>query len=98
VLYDTHRYYYTEFVPTHALLLTEFQVYPNPASSAVTIKGVGLSQAMIFDQHGRLVCTKSLLGQDQQTLQLGNLPSGNYFLQVLDCDGNLGAKPIQIRR
>jgi len=96
--WNLSRYYYSEFVDAQTPLLAEFQVYPNPTSSAVTIKGEGLSQAIVFDQQGRPVRSQRLHGQWDETLHLGNLPAGNYLLQVLGNDGKMGAKPLQIRR
>jgi len=96
-LYYYVRNHYSEFVATHGPSLAAFEVFPNPASSAVTIKGEGLNRAMIFDQKGRLVHAQNLQGQPEATLQLGNLSAGNYFLQVLGSDGKVGAKPLQIR-
>lgn len=91
------RLYYAEFVATQAPEFTVFDVFPNPASTSITIKSEGFDHAMIFDQQGGLVRTQRLQGQSEETLLLGNLPAGNYILQVVGKDGNSGAKPIQIR-
>ncbi|MBP6811372.1 MAG: T9SS type A sorting domain-containing protein [Saprospiraceae bacterium] len=90
--------YYAVLLSTHTLAVADFKIFPNPANSAVTIQGEGLTQAMVFDQQGRPVRSQSLQGQGEETLQLGNLPAGNYILQVLGNDGKMGAKPLQIRR
>jgi len=89
--------YYADFVSTHTAVLADFEIFPNPASSAVTIKGEGLSQVMVFDQQGRPIRRQNLHGQEEETLQLGHLPAGNYILQVLGNDGKMVAKPLQIR-
>lgn len=91
------RLYYAEFVSTHAPEFAAFDVFPNPASTFVTLKGEGFDHAMIFDQQGGLVRTQRLQGQSEETLLLGNLPAGNYILQVVGKDGHTGARPIQIR-
>ncbi|MFN0175834.1 MAG: T9SS type A sorting domain-containing protein [Saprospiraceae bacterium] len=90
--------YYAVLLSTHTLAVADFKIFPNPANSAVTIKGEGLSQAMVFDQQGRPVRSQNLHGQGEESLQLGNLPTGNYILQVLGNDGKMGAKPLQIKR
>ena len=92
------RLNYLEVVASQNPVLANFEIFPNPASTSVTLSGTGLSRAMLFDQQGRLVCVQNLQGQDQETLQVGNLPTGNYSLQVLGLDGSMGAKPLQIRR
>ena len=91
-------FYYSDFVSTHTPAPAEFKIFPNPASTSVTLKSEGLRHAKIFDQQGRLVGSQSLQGQTQETLQLGNLSPGNYLLEVLGNDGKVGAKTLQIRR
>lgn len=91
------RLYYAEFVATQAPVFAAFDVFPNPASTSVTLKGEGFDHAMIFDQQGGLVRTQRLQGQQEETLLLGNLPAGNYILQVVGKNGLSGARPIQIR-
>jgi hypothetical protein len=88
---------YLELVSTKNPVQASLEFYPNPASTSVTLRGTGFSRAMIFDQAGRLVYNQSLQGQSEETLKLGNLPAGNYFLQAIGLDGKVGAKPLQIR-
>ncbi len=95
--YFTCRYYYTEFVTTHTPALTNFQAFPNPASTTLTLQGENLTQAKIFDQQGRQVRAQILHGQAEETIQLGNLLTGNYLLQAIGADGKVGAKSLQIR-
>ena len=98
VLFAYTRKKYAEFVATYSAGISSFDIFPNPASAVVVIRGEGLRQAMLFDQQGRIVRAQLLNEQDQETLQLGNLPEGSYFLQVLDNAGKTGIKPLQIRR
>lgn len=91
------RLYYAEFVSTHAPEFAAFDIFPNPANTSVTIKSDGFDQAIIFNQQGGLVRAQRLQGQPEETLLLGNLPAGNYILQVVGKDGSSGAKSIQIR-
>lgn len=92
------RYHYAEFTSADIPLLLPFSLFPNPASTSVTLKSEGLRHANIFDQQGRPVRSQSLAGQPQESLQLGNLPTGTYLVQVLDADGKIGIKPLQIKR
>ena len=97
-LFAFTRKKYTAFVATHSPDSSFFNIFPNPAGDAVTIKGEGLRKALIFDQQGRLIYSQRLYGQEQEILQVGNLPTGNYFLQVSGDGGKMGAKPLLIRR
>ncbi len=90
-------FYYTEFVSTNAPLLADFQIIPNPTSSVVVLKSKGLTRVQIFDNQGQLMHSQQLSGQAEETLRVGELPAGNYFLQVTSSDGKIGAKPLQIR-
>jgi hypothetical protein len=92
------NFYYDEFVSTQTLSPANFEVFPNPASSWITLKGEGFLHAYILDQQGRPVHTQRLNGQGDQTIQVGNLPTGNYLLQVIGVDGTLGVKSLQIMR
>ena len=91
------RLHYSDFVPPMPAL-NGLEVFPNPASTFVTLKSQELNYAMIFDQQGRIVRSQKLQGQTQETLQLGNLFPGNYLLQVLGNDAKVTTKPLQIRR
>ncbi len=97
VLSNYARFNYLKFVSAQTPEFTPFEVFPNPASTSITLTGTGLSRAMIFDLQGKLVLMQTLQGQAPETLRLGTLPSGNYILQVLSKDGKLAAKPLQIR-
>jgi len=95
---NTYHYYYYSPVSTHTPSAANFTIFPNPASTSVTLESEGLTHINLFDQQGRLVRSQGLQGQAQETLQLGNLPTGNYLLQVFGSDGKIGAKSLQIRR
>jgi len=90
-------YYYTEFVSANAPMLTDFQIFPNPTSSFIVLKSQGFEQAKIFDTRGQLLRTQGLSGQAEETIRVGDLPVGNYFLQVTSADGKTGVKSLQIR-
>lgn len=97
-LYSYGNNYYDEFVSTHTLSQANFVVFPNPASTSITLKGEGFLHAHIIDLQGRPVRSQSLHGQGDETIQLGNLPSGNYILQVVGANGKGAVKPLQIMR
>lgn len=96
--YSINRYYYTEFVSTQIPYPIAFDVFPNPASTAITLKGERFTHVRFFDSLGKLVYSQGCQDSAEQTLQLGHLPAGNYLLQVMDRSGKTGTKPLQIRR
>lgn len=59
-------------------------VYPNPASSVVTLQLADNSQAnvQLFNLVGQVVMSEQVNGQDQVTLNVNNLNSGVYMLKV----------------
>jgi hypothetical protein len=65
-----------------------FLVYPNPFQSTINIKsGEGKTESpfLITDQTGKSVSSGSV-NADKTQIDLGNIPAGNYFL-------NIGASP-----
>ena len=85
-----------EFYGTKSLSTTAFEidhkiaVYPVPASTMVTVQSQNLNlsngTAMIYSIDGRLVLTKKIGANDQDSLSIdvSALRSGNYLLQLLD--------------
>jgi len=96
-LFIIQRNYYAQFVSTQTPDFFGFEIFPNPATSFVTIVGDNLSQVIILDAKGRPVRMQRLESQEK-TVHLNNLPAGNYYLQVLHADGKIGVKPLQILR
>lgn len=56
-------------------------VYPNPAKSALTIVGRGIGQIGVYDVLGRCLIRKNA-ASDETTIDLDDLASGIYFLQM----------------
>ncbi|MEX2596411.1 MAG: T9SS type A sorting domain-containing protein [Salibacteraceae bacterium] len=67
-------------------------VYPNPSDDMVTIKTSFSKNEVysisVYDLQGREVF-KRITGRATETIQLGNLEAGNYFIQVKSVDGQL---------
>ena len=75
-------------------------VYPNPASSEVTVEvdGVDSFELTVFDVAGRAVARSSGLG-GQVTLRLENVEAGVYFIRVVDpASGERGTRQVIVRR
>lgn len=52
-------------------------VYPNPTANRIYIQGENILQAELFDLTGRKIITTN-----QKQIDLGNIPTGSYILQV----------------
>ncbi len=64
---------------------TEFRVYPNPTSNVLNVRlkdDVQSASARIFNFSGQLVKSTNLKGQDT-ALDVGNLPTGIYIIEVI---------------
>jgi len=61
---------------------TGLRVYPNPASTQLTIEYAGMQQILVRDVLGKLVQRVELQGQDQFNLPVEHLTGGVYFVTV----------------
>ena len=91
------RFYYDETSPVYTPQHDDFTLFPNPTTDVVTLKGTNMLSAEIFNVKGELVTSSPLFGADEKTLQLGNVPAGNYFLRLLTKDGGVSTKSFQVR-
>lgn len=62
----------------------DFTVYPNPATDLIYFKNIAnVESAEIYDLNGKLILTKSLLEiGNNQSINVSELPSGNYLLKL----------------
>jgi|GEM_PF-2072179 len=86
--YDKQTMYYETYIDLDVPDLhaqTELSVYPNPATSELTIRraGDGAATATIYAGDGRMV-QRSSLKRSVEMLGISSLPAGNYFLIVKD--------------
>lgn len=71
------------------------RLYPNPATDAVSIVGVNnmlLQEAQLMDMTGKVVKTLRI-HDSQATMDVHDLPAGNYLIQVKTPNGTI-TKPI----
>ena len=65
---------------------SDFQIYPNPFSSALKIKGTATfaepKSIRVFDEQGKVVYSQQV-NENESEHDLSVLPSGVYFLEVL---------------
>lgn len=71
-------------------------IFPNPATSIITIKGNQLQYVHLMDAQGRSVLKKPLNGNNVQSIQVGTLPSGIYIIQCFNQEGICITKKITI--
>jgi putative hemolysin len=80
---------------TKSSALTEIEMFPNPASTRVTIYGVlEDSEIVVLDMQGR-VLTRKILGGDHN-LDVQTLDNGIYQLLLVDRKGQLHTKRLAI--
>ena len=69
-------------------------IYPNPASSMVTLEGENLSHVAIYNVAGQLINVVKLNGLSN-TIEM-NVEAGVYFFSVYDTNGNNGVQRVVI--
>jgi hypothetical protein len=74
-------------IPTsvHEIFLNDFRIFPNPTNSTLTIKTDVAWQdatATLTNLEGRVVFSQALTNNQQQSLDIGHLPNGMYFVTV----------------
>ncbi len=64
-------------------MMVRLSVYPNPAQNIVTVKtdAAKVDKAVLYDSLGRKVMTVKI-GQNTQSININNLPSGNYIITL----------------
>ena len=62
-----------------SLKLTEYRIYPNPATDQIRLEGVEDQEAVIYNSVGQVVLS-GILNSGQ--VYIGNLESGVYFVQL----------------
>jgi hypothetical protein len=80
---------YYEYVSLNTIEENTIQVYPNPATSIVTISvtDVDSYNLSVTDLTGKIVMTKSLNGI-QNTIDISNLATGAYFFNLSSGEKN----------
>jgi hypothetical protein len=61
-------------------------LYPNPVLNVLTIKGLYANDALLFDAFGKQIemVSKQIISSNELILDLGNLNTGIYFIQIKD--------------
>lgn len=71
------------------------KVYPNPATSSITVEGAGSgTQLMLYDVTGALQLEQTLRNSRAVNLNISHLPDGIYLLQFTDSKGRRGMTKV----
>jgi hypothetical protein len=73
-----------------------FRMYPNPASSVVSISAKGLRSVEIVNVSGQVVA-KKLASSDNATVGVAGMKAGVYFVKVYDANGYVGARKLMVK-
>lgn len=101
--YDEFDNQYTDVVNVNVSLCTGIDetekqqtmtIYPNPASTVITVNGTDLSQIELLDISGRLLKSTPVLGINATELNVSMMPAGVYFVRVIAKDGTVESKRL----
>jgi hypothetical protein len=73
--------------------LQDFEVSPNPSSGFIKVNAPHANTIQVLDMHGVPLLEESLK-QMPQTISLADLPTGMYFLKVIDEEGHYGVERL----
>lgn len=77
-------------------LVTGISIYPNPATSIVTIGGItGIEQVLIMSVEGAIVMTYNPKTEGNQVLDISRLPAGIYQVQIRTSQGVATRKVVK---
>ena len=76
-------------------LSSQWEVYPNPATSILTVlhQGIKVSSIEMFDLNGKLLFTINTNGQVEQSFNVSSLQPGMYIIQ-LNAEGQTSNKRV----
>jgi len=83
---------------TPAIVANQLSAYPNPANDVVTISNdnsIAMQSAQIVDINGRTIKTVNLNGVSQATINVSELTSGIYFMNITTERGKISKKIIK---
>ena len=78
----TYTANFTEGVGIEEVTLSDVSLFPNPATSTVTIRAYGMEQVSIIDLNGRTVMTQRV-SDNTTTFDVSTLAKGTYFVRIV---------------
>lgn len=89
----TYTAIFAENVGIDAVEMSEVSLFPNPASSMVTIRANGMEQVSVIDLNGSTVVMQSV-DSETFTFDVSNLAKGAYFVRITGGEGTVVRKLI----
>jgi Secretion system C-terminal sorting domain/SprB repeat len=85
-------------LPASNLKSEDVQVFPNPATSQLTLKTGEATNNLVsmFDINGQKV-SEQLVESTETTLNVSTLPAGNYIVEIKSADGSVVNKKVTIK-
>jgi hypothetical protein len=74
----------------------KLEVYPNPASTFITIKSEKIKEITLYSMDGKIVLEQATQSSTQTKIDLPYLPSGMYLLKVTHEDNTIQFKKIAL--
>ena len=71
---------------------SKLTLYPNPATNQIFISGQDIERVDIYNLLGILVKT---VDKNTQTIDVSNLPTGNYIVKMTNGEGTVTKKIIK---
>jgi len=72
-------------------------VWPNPATTTINIKGENLEAIYMYNATGQLVLTLDVKNKEQSVIDASGLSSGIYFMNVISGNGGSALKKIIVQ-
>ena len=72
-------------------------VYPNPATTTVNIKGENFDVVYMYNAVGQLVLTVSVQDEEQPAIDVSGFTNGLYFMNIVDGNGHSALKKIVVQ-
>lgn len=72
-------------------------IYPNPATSTVNIKGENIEAVYMYNAVGQLVMTLNVSGGEQSAIDVSGFTTGIYFMNVISQNGGSVLKKVVVQ-
>ncbi|HPM93279.1 MAG TPA: T9SS type A sorting domain-containing protein, partial [Bacteroidales bacterium] len=94
--FDTKRYlvHYTVFTGVEDKVVPSIQVYPNPVTNVLHVNGMKDAGVKLFNTSGEQVLTLNKFSGS--TIDVSELPSGVYIMNVTTADGQTMRRKIVV--
>ena len=74
-----------------------FKLYPNPASTSITVESSAIETITIYNMLGKIVEKMTLNGKTKVEIPVGNFAQGVYVISLENKNGQFGRKTFVVR-